>query len=327
MTLNQADLQHEAAASGFRPEALEKVIRLVELLEQLRSHPFLRTRVALKGGTALNLFVFDLPRLSVDVDLNYIGAADREVMLAERPKVEQAVRAVCGRSGIQIQRMPADHAGGKWRLSYTGVSGRSGNLEFDVNFMLRTPLWPPAAADSKVVGSFRATQVPMLDLHELAAGKLAALFGRSASRDLFDVRELLGSAPLDPVKLRLGFVVYGGINRRDWRTVALEELHMDTASVERELVPLLRAHMTPSRDQVVEWTERLVRECRSLVSCVLPLSANEIKFLDGLNERGEITPALLTDDEGLQATIRSHPGLLWKAVNVRKHRGLTGAGG
>ena len=87
------------------------------MLEGLRSHPFLKTRLALKGGTALNLFVFDAPRLSIDVDLNYIGTPDREFMLAERPRVEQAVRAVCGRAGIQIQRMPTDHAGGKWRLS------------------------------------------------------------------------------------------------------------------------------------------------------------------------------------------------------------------
>jgi hypothetical protein len=95
--LTREDLEREAAATGFHVEPLEKAIRLLELLESLRSHPFLAERMALKGGTALNLFVFDAPRLSVDVDLNYIGAADREAMLADRPKVEQAIRAVCGR--------------------------------------------------------------------------------------------------------------------------------------------------------------------------------------------------------------------------------------
>jgi len=320
--LTEADLQRDAAATGFRPEVLEKAIRLVELLEGVRSHPFLNTRVALKGGTALNLFVFEVPRLSVDVDLNYIGAVDRATMLAERPKVEQAVQAVCGRLGLQIQRMPTDHAGGKWRLSYPGVTGRSGGLELDVNFLLRRPLWPPALADSKPVGSFRVTQVPMLDLHELAAGKLAALFGRTASRDLFDVRELLSSAALDARKLRLGFIVYGGISRRDWRTVSLEEVQTDGARVDRELVPLLRAPVAPSRQRLAEWAERLVGDCRRLLSAVLPLRANEVEFLDRLNERGEIAPALLTDEEGLQAIIRSHPGLVWKAVNVRTHRGL-----
>jgi hypothetical protein len=47
------------------------------------------------------------------VDLNYVGALDREVMLAERPKIEQAVQAVCGREGLQVRRVPGDHAGGR----------------------------------------------------------------------------------------------------------------------------------------------------------------------------------------------------------------------
>ena len=49
----------------------------------------------------------------------------------------------------------------------------------------------------------------------LAAGKLAALCARRASRDLFDARELLRT-DLDPTKLRLAFVVYGRLNRKDW---------------------------------------------------------------------------------------------------------------
>jgi len=323
--LSEADLRREAAAVGFQPEALEKVIRLVELLEGLCSHPFLKTRMALKGGTALNLFVLDVPRLSVDIDLNYIGAADKETMLVERPKVEQAVHAVCGRLAIRIQRAPTDHAGGKWRLSYTSVTGRPSGLELDVNFLLRTPLWPTTAADSKRIGSFGVTHIPMLDLHELAAGKLAALFGRAASRDLFDVRELLRSATLDARKLRIGFVVYGGINRRDWRTVSLDEVQTDPDHVDRELVPLLKSNAAPPRKQIVGWTERLIADCRKRLTSVLPFTAPESEFLDRLNERGEIVPELLTDDEGLQDTIRSHPGLLWKAVNVRKQRGLPSA--
>lgn len=164
----------------------------------------------------------------------------------------------------------------------------------------------------------------MLDVHELAAGKLAALFGRAASRDLFDVRELLGAHVLDATKLRIGFVVYGGINRRDWRTVSPDDVHSDAVDVNRELVPLLRAQVAPPRDRIGDWTLRLVEECRSLLSIVLPFTAKEIEFLDRLNERGEIVPELLTGNESLRATIRSHPGLLWKAINVRKHQGLNG---
>lgn len=320
--LSEFDLQREAASTGFRSEVLEKVIRLFELLEGLRSHPFLKGRVALKGGTALNLFVFDVPRLSVDIDLNYIGAVDRETMLAERPRIEKAIEAVCGRLGIQVKRVPDEHAGGKWRLSYTRATGQPGGLEVDVNFLMRSPLWPPVPTDSRLVGSFGVTAVPMLDLHELAAGKLAALFGRTASRDLFDVRELLGSADLDRRRLRLGFVVYGGINRRDWRTVSQDEVDVNPTDIDRQLVPLLRGPIAPPRDEIAKWTEQLVAECRDLLSAVLPLTATEIEFLDRLNDRGEIAPDLLTSDGALQSTIASHPGLRWKALNVRRHRGL-----
>jgi predicted nucleotidyltransferase component of viral defense system len=118
LILTESELLREAAESGFRPEILEKVVRLTELLETLRSHPFLKTRIALKGGTALNLFVLRLPRLSVDVDLNYVGSADVEGMNRERPSIEQAIQAVCGRLGITVRLIPAGHAGRKWRLSY-----------------------------------------------------------------------------------------------------------------------------------------------------------------------------------------------------------------
>ena len=121
MKLTQEKLRAEAETTGFRPEVLEKVIHLLNLLEGFRSHPYLKGRLTLKGGTALNLFVFDMSRLSVDIDLNYIGAIEREAMLAQRPKVEQAIQAVCAREDIAVQRVPADHAG---RNDYAGGIGQ-----------------------------------------------------------------------------------------------------------------------------------------------------------------------------------------------------------
>ena len=76
--VTREQLQRAASDTGFPIDSLEKVSMLVRLLNLMATHPFPGPRVALKGGTALNLFVFELPRLSVDVDVNYIGAADRE---------------------------------------------------------------------------------------------------------------------------------------------------------------------------------------------------------------------------------------------------------
>lgn len=322
MRLTSAELAREAAAASFQPESLDKVIRLMELLEGIRSHPFLGTRVALKGGTALNLFVFEVPRLSVDIDLNYVGTAGREGMLSDRPKVERAIQAVCGRLGLQTRRVPTEHAGGKWRLSYQAVSGASAALELDVNFMLRTPLWPTARVDSRVVGTFAARNIPLLDLNELAAGKLAALLARSAARDLFDSRHLLRDTRLDAERLRLGFVVYGGANRKDWRTVSVDDVQADEVAVGRMLLPLLRGDIAPSRKDLRRWTRALVSDCRDLLSAVLPLTADEREFLSRLNDRGEIAPEFVTNDSDMQALLGSHPGLLWKAVNVRRHHGI-----
>ena len=76
MKISKERLETVAETTGFRAEVLEKVIHLLNLLDGFRSHPFLNNRLVLKGGTALNLFYFNLPRLSVDIDLNYIGAAE-----------------------------------------------------------------------------------------------------------------------------------------------------------------------------------------------------------------------------------------------------------
>lgn len=184
MRLSRERLMAESEATGFRPEVLEKVIHLLNLLTVLQRHPALGGRLALKGGTALNLFFFGLPRLSVDIDLNYVGAAGREEMLADRDRVERAVQVVCRREELSVTRVPSDHAGGKWRLRYGSALGGSGNLEVDLNFMFRVPLWPVASMRSVDVGTYAASDIPVLDLHELAAGKLRRWGGVTGRRGI-----------------------------------------------------------------------------------------------------------------------------------------------
>ncbi|MCX5973328.1 MAG: nucleotidyl transferase AbiEii/AbiGii toxin family protein [Coprothermobacterota bacterium] len=265
MRISPEKLAAEAEATGFRPDVLEKAAHLLGLLDTIRSHPYLKGKLVLKGGTALNLFVFDVPRLSIDIDLNYVGAEDREAMLAERPKIEQAVHAVFAREGFSVRRMPDEHAGGKWSLRYESTLGQTGNLEVDVNFMFRVPLWPVTACDSYPVGSWRATGIPVLDHHELAAGKLAALFARRQARDLFDSHRILQMDNLDPDRLRIGFVVYGGMNRKDWRTVSTEDVDFDAAELARQLIPTLRVNAVEAHTKSGEYRAHLVRECRGII--------------------------------------------------------------
>lgn len=318
LRLSVQRLQAEAEVSGFRAEVLEKVIHLLHLLGTIQTHPFLRGKLALKGGTALNLFLFDVPRLSVDIDLNYVGAGSREEMMAQRAKLEDALGAVFAREGFMVGRIPADHAGGRWALRYQSALGTGGNLEVDLNYMFRVPLWPLAPRDSCSIGSLRASGIPLLDIHELAAGKFAALLARMASRDLYDAHRLLTQCQFERDRLRVAFVVYGGINRKDWRTVSRDDVRAAPSEVRNQLAPTLRRDAIDG--QTDTWVARMVAECRDGLQAVLPLQEPEREFLDRLLDHGEVEPALLTGDPGLAERIRRHPGLEWKAQNVRQFK-------
>ncbi len=73
-----------AGETDFIRDNLEKVLRLVDILEFINNQTFLSERLALKGGTAINLVVFDMPRLSVDIDFDYTLNSDKDTMLADK---------------------------------------------------------------------------------------------------------------------------------------------------------------------------------------------------------------------------------------------------
>ncbi len=163
---------------NYKPEMLEKAYRLLVILKQIMSVPYLKNRLVLKGGTALNLFVFDeIPRLSVDIDLNYIGQVDKSTMMEERQIVNEAIENIFRQNKFELYRNSNFHAGGKMVWRYSSVLGQGGNIEIDLNYMYREPLWPCVLQKPKLdlMGDFI---VPVLDIHELAAGKLAAFFTR-----------------------------------------------------------------------------------------------------------------------------------------------------
>ena len=123
MRLTKSELLKLAKSLGYRPEILEKVIVLINLLNKFFEDDFLKNKFALKGGTALNLFLLDLPRLSVDIDLNYIGSANRDEMLEDKAQVQRRISTICNKLDIKIDRDPSDeHSGGKFLLSCEGAS-------------------------------------------------------------------------------------------------------------------------------------------------------------------------------------------------------------
>ena len=318
MRLTESDILPIAEKTGFRVEMVEKVVLLLNLLNNLNSHPFLKGKLVLKGGTALNLFLLDLPRLSIDIDLNYIGAVESDRMTEERPGIDQALKAVFSREGFEAKRSPEEHDGGKYRLGYQSINGQPGNLEVDINYMYRQTLWDISYNSSLLPGDFQAKAIPILDIHELAAGKIAALLSRGQARDLFDCYQILKMNNLKPDFLRIAFVVYGAMNRKDWRTVSIEDIKIDPVELERKLIPTLNMEILAEYSQYKEFSKKLLKDCKKSLSILLPLKSDEIEFLDRLLDKGEIIPSILTSDEDLIKRISNQPLLEWKALNVRK---------
>ena len=114
MIFSQEFIEDLANQNGFQRDIIEKQLYLLHILREISSHPFLKDKFTLKGGTAINLFLYDLPRLSVDIDFNYIGAADRETMMSERPQIESALRRILESNDIAVEHVSDEHAGGKF---------------------------------------------------------------------------------------------------------------------------------------------------------------------------------------------------------------------
>ena len=112
------------------------------------------------------MFHLGLDRLSVDIDLNYIGALDRAVMETERPTVDAALNRLLTSQGYSVRRQPDEHAGGKWLSRYSSALGGNATLELDVNYMARQPLFGAARMESRRLGEMQASDVLVLDLHQ-----------------------------------------------------------------------------------------------------------------------------------------------------------------
>lgn len=320
MRISAKRLGQLASETGFRVDALEKAVRLMDLLNQIFENPYLKSRLVLKGGTALNLFIFDIPRLSVDIDLNYIGAINLVQMQEDRPKLEAEILGICRLSGFAADEIPLDdHAGGKWRLGYQNAFGSPASLELDLNYMHRIKLCAAAKLDSNKLGSYQSLQIPVLDIRELTSGKLSALLTRNASRDLFDTSNVLKEVDVGEEEFRLVYVLYAAMNPRvDWRNVTPDNISTNLPELRRRLVPLLRNGDLVAKKDDQAFVGNLINECKMLIAPLFPLHENEYEFISRLRDRGEIQPILLTSKADMIEKIQQHPALLRRANQALK---------
>jgi predicted nucleotidyltransferase component of viral defense system len=162
---------------------------------------------ALKGGTAINLFVRNLPRLSVDIDLVYLPVNGRTEALADiRQNLDTLEQRLCAAMpGVQVQRPQAQDSDSQ-RLTL-----RRDNVQIKVELspVLRGVVWPTEMRDvsAEVEDEFGFVAMPVVSLNDLYAGKICAALDRQHPRDLFDVKLLFENEGISRDLLRT-FLVY-----------------------------------------------------------------------------------------------------------------------
>jgi len=316
MSPSREYLQACSIQTGFQIAPLEKVVRLGEMAGDITRHPFLGKVLALKGGTVLNLCFGPPKRLSVDLDYNYIGNLEREKMLEDRPRVEEAVYELSRRRGYRPQRSADSFAGRKIFLSFQSVMGPVDRIEVDLNYVFRLPLVEPEIRELWQPGELDRVKVRVVGPEELLVGKLLALLDRGAARDVWDVANLT-TETLEMVRsrpFRSRFIALSAILDHPLPTYTKERLQslLTDRAFSENLAPML-ASSKPLR------FADLIDRAWIVIQQFLSLEPHEEEYIAGISRR-ELLPHLLFPPGSTDTkTITEHPAVLWKIQNVRSH--------
>lgn len=254
----------------------------------------------------------------VDIDVNYVGAIEKEHMEVDRPGLEDRIERLMESKGYTARRDPSEHAGGKWIYRYASALGGAGTIEIDINYLFRGPLYGVDRMQSAAIGSYRATNVPLLDIHEIVAGKMVALVTRGAVRDLFDAHRIIAIPDLDWAKIRVATLMIGASAKSfDWRTASPEAITCEVGDITGKLTMCLHDRYFDLFGGAAGWIESVTAKCREKLASLFELTAGGMAFLDAVLDRGEINAASLDVPEPVRALIKASPALRWKVQNVK----------
>ncbi len=236
------------------------------LLTQVAPLVFVDDTFALKGGTAINLFARDMPRLSVDLDLVFPDhTLPRDEALEHiNEAIRQAVERLKKR-GFQTYAPAA--AAGETKLL---IRKDSVQVKVEVNFVMRGTVQPvrhasltPLARDTLLAD----LEIPVVSLEDMYGGKLVAALDRQHPRDLFDVMQLFANEGITP-GIRRAFVVYLASSNRPVHEVLFTSLRdirydyehsfqgMTTEPVPLEVLLAARKRMMHEIQQGLDHSER-----------------------------------------------------------------------
>ena len=305
-----------ARLRDFPPKTIDKVERLLDLLEELGEHPALRDKIALHGGTAINLFMLDIPRLSVDIDISYVGSLGREQMLSERPGVERAIVQVAQAQGYSLSGGVGGHAGRTFVLGYRSSWGLD-HVKIDCIYMNRSPVLPIVSKSSPLREDLG---VRVFSDAELIGGKVKAFFDRVKTRDLYDISNLRqwlsGVRGEQSETIRSVILYHASLSASfphgfEGRPRRFEEMQSDLAE---QLYPMLRQREgLPTIDSLILDAEAFID------SYVMPRSDDEREYLERF-AAGDYQPGLLFSDADMARRASQSPEALWKLKNLRRMR-------
>ena len=212
---------------------------------------------ALKGGTAINLFVRDMPRLSVDIDLTFLPVKERSSSLQE---IDAAMRRIGERiaKGIPGARVVPVELRGEAFVTKLFVSERGVQIKIEVTPVLRGCVYDPLvrAVSPRTEREFGFAEIQVVSFADLYAGKLVAALDRQHPRDLFDVRDLLANEGVSE-ELRKAFIVYILSHNRPMAEVLAPPRLDISAEFERGFqgmteIPVTLGELEEAREHLIE---------------------------------------------------------------------------
>lgn len=257
---------------------------------------------ALKGGTAINLFIRDLPRLSVDIDLTYLPVAPRPESLAD---IDAAMKRIAGRikaflPDAQIIEAKTENAVVKLTVRSQGVQ-----IKIEVTPVLRGCVFESelVSVQLAVEEEFGFAEARAVSFEDLYAGKIVAALDRQHPRDLFDVRDLIANEGISGT-LRQAFIVYLLSHDRPVSEVLAPTLKNIEAAFKHGFSGMTR--------DPVELAELLAARAALIKSIVGDMPADHREFLISF-ERGQPNWDLL----GLP-NVADLPAVRWRQQNLDK---------
>ena len=276
-------------------------LHTARLLTQVAPLVFADDTFALKGGTAINLFVRDMPRLSVDLDLVFVDyRSERDVALA---RINEAIRSAADR--LKSRRFQT-HVATVTGAGETKLFVRRDKLvvKVEVNFVLRGTVHPVRSASLTAKANavlLADLELPLVSLEDLYAGKLVAALDRQHPRDLFDVMQLFLHEGITP-GIRRSFVVYLASHSRPIHEVLAPTLRDISAEFDANFRGMTAEPV--GLDALLAVRERMISELQT------GLDSNEREFLLSV-ARNAPDWSLLGIDH-----LEQLPAIRWKLANL-----------